>query len=192
MKYICRSNTESESYSESGSEEEGVLNTYMKWKWNMNHIELIWSIKRINIFTLLQLCKRKCIKWALSFSPGYQNFKTWNPFGSWEFLANFHPCTWYTCIYSCLITDLITSVTRPNKKLYLFLVIGNLVDIKTGKIINKKCFNFSYLLLIFAWLRFSFTYVLPLKEWESCLYFIVKSCLYNVYQNFGTKLTECL
>ena len=44
----------------------------------------------------------------------------------------------------------------------LFL-IGNLVDIKTGKISNKKC-NFSYLLLIFAWLRFSFAYVLPHKE----------------------------
>ena len=58
---------------------------------------------------------------------------------------------------------------------------------KTGKIINKK-WIFSYLLIIFAWLRFSFAYVLPHKEWE-CLYFIVKSCLYNLYQNFGTNLT---
>ena len=51
--------------------------------------------------------------------------------------------------------------------------IGNLVDIKTRKIINIKC-NFSYLLLIFPWLRFSFPFVLPFKEWE-CLYFIVKN-----------------
>ena len=75
-------------------------------------------------------------------------------------------------------------------KILFYSGIGNLVGLKTGKIINKKC-NFSYLLLIFAWLRFSFAYVLPHKEWEF-LYFIVKRCLYNLYQNFGTKLTECL
>ena len=49
--------------------------------------------KRINNITLLILCKHKC-NGTLNFSSGYQNFKPMSPFGSWEILANFHPCMW--------------------------------------------------------------------------------------------------
>ena len=64
--------------------------------------ESMWSIKRINIFTLLKLCTQQFLNEPLSFSPGYltecQRLKPTSLFGLWEILANFNPCHTCNCV----------------------------------------------------------------------------------------------
>ena len=62
------------------SEKEGVLNAFMKFKWNMNHNEWIYPfyLKK----KTLNFVSKNLLNGTLSYSPGYQNFKPTSPFGS--------------------------------------------------------------------------------------------------------------
>ena len=84
------------------------MNCTVMLKWNMNHKELISSIKRKKSLLWLNFVSENVLNGPLSFCSGYQIFKPTSLFGSWKILANFHPCTitnqpTNTCIITLLI-----------------------------------------------------------------------------------------